>query len=356
MRLTLGVWIFGLVAFSLSVAVATAGKIELRTTIWLGAITATGLIFSAGLYELVRRGAGRGRGGWIVLGVAVGVLALAQAALDGVMMESIRRLFEQPSRAWFIASNFAYNSVTYLWIFGFYAAALELISASEQAAASARRSAEYAVQVAEARELAREAQVQVLRLQLNPHFLFNTLNGISALIVSNKPAQAEAMVIRLSRFLRVTLTSADSDLVPLSAELAAAEAYLDIEAARFSETPNVRIDCPADLGDAVVPSLILQPLIENALTHALAPTGGKGTLSVVVRVDADVLMLRVSDDGPRPDLVTPQSELCGRLESVRRRLTVVYGEAGNLDVTYAQGLFDARVRIPLQRHEARSTT
>jgi len=354
-RLTLGVWIFGLAAFSLSVAVATAGRIEPRTAIWLGAITATGLMFSVGLYELVRRGLVRDRRGWIVLGLAVGVLAVAQAALDGAILEFVHRLFDLPPGPWFVASNFAYNSVTYLWIFGFYAAALELISKSEQAAASMKQSAEYAVQAAKARELAREAQVQVLRLQLNPHFLFNTLNGISALIVSNKPAQAEAMIMRLSRFLRVTLMSAQDDLVPLAAELAAAEAYLDIETARFSAAPDVHIDCPPALSDALVPSLILQPLIENALNPALDPTGGAGRLRVAVRAESEALILTVSDDASRSEPATSEPEFCSGLDIVRRRLAVVYGEAGVLDIRHADGVFDARVRIPLRRHEPRST-
>src|SRR5690606_28404478 len=145
---------------------------------------------------------------------------------DGLLYEAIRRLSGEPPGTWIDRANFAVNCLIYLWLYGFYVAALELIASTARAARHARREAAFALQVAEVREQARETQLQMLRFQLNPHFLFNTLNSISALVVAGRTAQAEEMVSRLCRFMRASLKPGEDALVPLGTELATMEAYI----------------------------------------------------------------------------------------------------------------------------------
>jgi uncharacterized membrane protein len=141
-----------------------------------------------------------------------------------------------------------------------------------------------------------EAQNQALRMQLQPHFLFNTLNSVSALIHAN-PEGADRMIGRLGDFLRMTLEASPDQLVPLRKELAFIEAYLAIERVRFQDRLQVRVEVPLDLMSARVPSFILQPLVENALKHGLSDRSQSGTLTVRAGRDSEFLLLEVQDDG-----------------------------------------------------------
>ncbi len=167
----------------------------------------------------------------------------------------------------------------------------------------------------EAAALAHQAQLKMLRYQLNPHFLFNTLNALSALVLTRETDRAEQMILGLSKFLRHTLDSDPLARVPLSRELWALSLYLDIEKERFAERLTVVWDIDDNARSCLVPSLLLQPLIENALKHAIArcENGGVLTISASRRTagksrrslqqdsqsrQKDLLVLSVSDDGP----------------------------------------------------------
>ncbi len=141
-----------------------------------------------------------------------------------------------------------------------------------------------------------EAQLQALHRQVHPHFLFNTLHAISAL-VHRDPDRADAMIERLSDMLRVTLSTVGVQEVTVRQELDFLRAYLDIEQVNFGSRLRVTLDVDAEVLDALVPNLVLQPLAENALRHGLAPLPGGGSLEVTARRDGDVLVLCVSDDG-----------------------------------------------------------
>lgn len=141
-----------------------------------------------------------------------------------------------------------------------------------------------------------EAQLHSLRLQLQPHFLFNTLNTITALITP-EPRAAERMVAGLSELLRASLRLADEQEVPLARELDHLRLYVDIQQTRFGDRLAVAMDVDPDVRSALVPSLLLQPLVENAIRHGITPRASGGRISVRASRDADELQLEVRDDG-----------------------------------------------------------
>lgn len=177
--------------------------------------------------------------------------------------------------------------------------------------------------VLKAHAMAHEAQLKMLRYQLNPHFLFNTLNAISTLILDERNATANRMVGALSGFLRHTLDSDPVQLVPLGEEILALERYLGIEQLRFGERIRIRIDAGAEARRGRVPSLILQPLIENSIKYAVAPRADGGTIEIAAQVRGDRLHILVRDDGPG---LPPNPSGTGvGLANTRERLRVLYG-------------------------------
>lgn len=183
------------------------------------------------------------------------------------------------------------DGATY-WLFFFYAwSALYLaISYSYEVRGQERRASNFQAQ-------AHGAQIRALRYQINPHFLFNTLNSISALILRDRKDEAEEMVVRLATFFRSSLSTDPLDDVRLADEIALQRLYLEIEKVRFPDRLEVIVDVPPDLESAQVPSLILQPLVENAIKYGVARSASKVTLRISARAEAKRLLLRVEDDG-----------------------------------------------------------
>ena len=144
-----------------------------------------------------------------------------------------------------------------------------------------------------------EAELRALRAQINPHFLFNCLNTIADLTVRN-PARAETMTLRLAEVFRHVLEHSNRPLTSIRDEIEFLRTYLYIEEARFGDRLQVKFDVAPELEGALIPSLILQPLVENALKHGLGPKPGPGHLSIAVRADSDRLQMTVEDDGMGP--------------------------------------------------------
>jgi len=186
--------------------------------------------------------------------------------------------------------------------------------------------------------LAHEARLQALRYQINPHFLFNTLNAISTLVVEHKNRDAERMIARLSDFLRLTLECDGAPEVPLAEEMAFVRQYLDIQQIRFGDRLAVTNDIDAETLSARVPPLILQPLVENAIRHAIMPRESGGRLGLEARRVGDHLHLRVADDGPGPpdDDTLAESNGVG-LANVRHRLDALYGDDHAFSLGRADG-------------------
>jgi hypothetical protein len=199
--------------------------------------------------------------------------------------------------------------------------------------------------------MAHEAQLKMLRYQLNPHFLFNTLNAISTLILERSTEDANRMVTRLSSFLRHSLDNDPMKMVTLDQELAALKLYLDIEKVRFEERLALDLDIEDEAYHALIPSLLLQPLVENAIKYAIAQSEDGGTLRVAARVFAGDLLLELSDDGPGVELVDgwiPGASGVG-LRNTKERLAELYGKhhSFRLSETDPHGL-TVRIRIPFE--------
>ena len=193
-----------------------------------------------------------------------------------------------------------------------------------------------------------QAQLQALRMQLQPHFLFNTLNAISALALAD-PLQARLMIARLSDFLRLTLEERHAPQVPLSRELEFLACYLGIQQVRFQDRLSTQLDVDDDTLAAAVPNLILQPLVENALRHGLQDRPGAGTLRISTRRDGDQLQLRVDDDGlGLPPAGTAEGIGLG---NTRSRLRMLFGDAARLELSpIPGGGTRAEVRLPFAEH------
>jgi two-component system, LytTR family, sensor kinase len=180
--------------------------------------------------------------------------------------------------------------------------------------------------------LAQEAQLKMLRYQLNPHFLFNTLNAISTLILDNENRTANQTVMRLSEFLRYTLDQDPMKKVTLRQEIEAMNLYLTTEKLRFGERLHLEYAVEDTALDALVPSLLLQPLIENAVKYAVSPSERGGTVRVEGRARGSMLELAVSDDGPGlqayhlPGGPAPGAGRGVGLRNTRERLSVLYAD------------------------------
>lgn len=182
-------------------------------------------------------------------------------------------------------------------------------------------------QTLKATAAAHQAQLKMLRYQLNPHFLFNTLNAISTLILDNANDTANKAVTRLSDFLRYTLDNDPMSRVTLGSELSALDLYLEIEKVRFGDRLVIEKSIEAAAQEALVPSLILQPLIENAIKYAISPSEEGGTLKISARVQRGTLIMQLSDTGPGLGNGATTSTSSGvGLKNTRERLQQLYGE------------------------------
>lgn len=199
-----------------------------------------------------------------------------------------------------------------------------------------------------AESLAHQAQLRALRYQLNPHFLFNSLNAVSTLVAQNENAAANRMIARLSEFLRLTLEGSNAQEVPLAAELDFVKRYLEIEQVRLGDRLEVKLDVSPDSLAVPVPNLILQPLVENAIRHSIAPRESGGRLEIEARCADGMLRLEVRDDGANlaPDLSALRQGV--GLSNTRARLNQLYGPSHRFDmrVTAAGGL-EVVIGLPL---------
>ncbi len=182
--------------------------------------------------------------------------------------------------------------VTWYFFFAAWASFYIAISSAARLRSAERRAAG-------AERDAQEAQLRALRYQVNPHFLFNTLNSLSSLVMARREDEAEAMIVNLSAFFRSSLALDPSEDITLSQEIEFQQLYLDIEKLRFPRRLDVRIEVPADLRGARVPPLLLQPLVENAIKHGVARTAEPVRLTVAAREqDAQLILVVQNDRGP----------------------------------------------------------
>ncbi|HEX6534113.1 MAG TPA: histidine kinase [Gemmatimonadaceae bacterium] len=190
------------------------------------------------------------------------------------------------------------------------------------------------------------AQLQSLKLQLHPHFLFNTLNTITALLATD-PHAAERVVTGLSELLRVSLRTAGEQEVPLDRELVVLRHYTDIQQVRFPDRLRIELSIAPETRRAMVPSLLLQPLVENAIRHGIAPRAASGCVEISARREGDRLLLRVRDDGVGAPGAGVREGV--GLRNTRERLRHLYGDAHELRAGNGElGGFDVRIVIPFR--------
>ena len=259
--------------------------------------------------------------------------------------QPVLELFQLHAYAWLFASMFVYYCIVM---------AGRMLEAGERLAAQRAASADLARQLA-------QAQLDALRHQIEPHFLFNALNAIAGLVREHRDELAVETIARVSEFLRHTLHGAVTQEVPLDEELRFAEMYLDIQKLRFGDRLSIRVDVAPALRHALVPRLILQPLVENAIKHGIACRAQAGAVQLRAERTAAGLVISLYNDGPaiapgilreaaandagRPGsdaghaLVDDGGRRSGSigLTNVRNRLRGLYGEQASLDVANVEG-------------------
>lgn len=214
------------------------------------------------------------------------------------------------------------------------------------------RKRDEALVLAKAQSEARDAQLKLLRYQLNPHFLFNTLNSVVALIGADRSRDGRDMLLRLSTFLRFTLEDEGEPMVSLERECKALRLYLEIEQVRFADRLQVELDFEPRAMSLAVPSLLLQPLVENAIKHAIARSESGGTIRVSARIDGAHLQLRVEDSGPGDASANSVSDTDSGtgigVSNTRARLANLFGDSFDLcmDPSSLGGLC-IRISIPV---------
>ncbi len=278
--------------------------------------------------------------------VATGYAAANYAAFrafhaDEVDTPGLTATTAMPKREKSVSSQIADNSIHWYFLVLSWAALYLALSYAAQVRASEREAARL-------KAAAQSAELKALRYQVNPHFLFNTLNSISSLVISGRAAQAEAMILNLSRFFRTSLADDPTEDARLAEEIALQRLYLDIEAVRFSDRLRVQIEVEPGLEDACVPGMILQPLVENAIKHGVSPSKRPVTVRLTAaRAEDSRIRLVVEDDG---ESGSSASGTGVGLRNVADRVRVRFGDAAEVRAERpAEGGFRASVSMPLVR-------
>jgi hypothetical protein len=205
------------------------------------------------------------------------------------------------------------------------------------------------LQLAQSEALAHDAQLRALRYQLQPHFLFNTLNTVSTLVLDDRKQDARKMISRLAELLRNTIEAPDTHLVILREELFLIGQYLAIEQERFGDRLRVKFEHAQEAPEVNVPRLLLQPLVENAIRHGIAPRPEGGEILISSSVDHDMLTVRVVNDCPDPaNLDATRNGGTGvGLANTKSRLETLYGKNQHLEIARQPGKFEVTISVPI---------
>ena len=277
----------------------------------------------------------------LVAGVIFSVTTLGIYSLVSLKLSRIPVSFFE---TWgnFLVTEFHFFLLVYFALIGLY----QVYNYYSRFRAQESRAMQLEVAAAQLETQLANAQLDALKMQIHPHFLFNTLNSISALIQED-PAQAEKLVERLAALLRFSLDSNQQRTVPLEKEMKITRDYLEIERVRFGERLRYSIDLPAALEAIEAPPLAVQTLVENSVKHAIAPRREGGEVRITARLDNDNLCLEVADDGPgfaRDALVAGHG-----LDTLHARLLALYHDRAALDITSRDGRTVVRILLPAAR-------
>ena len=277
---------------------------------------------------------------WGVTGLSVTIATLIYAYIDVWVLQTIREGADATPFAQLMVGAIFINGVLLVAWSALYYAINYFVRAEEQADQLLRLEA-----------AATSAQLTMLRYQLNPHFLFNTLNSISTLVLLKQTEQANAMLSRLSSFLRFTLINEAAAKVTLAQEIETLKLYLDIEKMRFEDRLRTVFEIEDAVTNALVPSLFLQPLVENAIKYAVTPQEEGADISIDARRVGDRVRIIVSDTGPglQSGIPDPKFSTGVGMANTRERLVQAYGDDQRFDsYTRSGGGFEVVIEIPYQ--------
>jgi two-component system, LytTR family, sensor kinase len=216
-----------------------------------------------------------------------------------------------------------------------------------------QQSAHERTRLVRAESEAREARLSALRYQLNPHFLFNSLNAVSTLVLEGNVLAATRMLAQIGELLRTTLDNDASPEIPLSQELAFVEQYLAIEQTRLGGRLRVFKAISPDTLDAVVPSMLLQPLVENAVRHGVAPLIQGGTLAIEITIQNDCLVMTIRNSGPQVNPTSTQAVKPSKgigLTNTAERLRTLYGDKQSFSLrSPGTGGYEVTIELPFRR-------
>lgn len=335
--LTLIFWVSGYVLLTLATALsgnehlpAIAGMRVLTTIVGLGFCYLIHLLLKHRRLNTTKRRL-------IALACVAPFLAEAYAWSAFFMMSTVDPNISLSNFTWTAAVN---TIAFWTWFFLAWAGLYLALMYSFDVQDEQRRSTEL-------RERAHVAQLRALHSQINPHFLFNSLNSVSALILDRDSEKAEEMVTKLARFLRLGLSADPTRKIPLELEVELQRTYLEIEQLRYSDLA-VEVDLSDDLRSALVPSLILQPIVENAVKHGVAEAPPPATIRIRASRSDETLALEVADSGRGTNHKTTGAGI--GLANVEQRLALLYGEGrSSLDAGRdPDGHFRVRVTLPLE--------
>jgi len=197
-----------------------------------------------------------------------------------------------------------------------------------------------------------QAQLKALQMQMEPHFLFNTLNAITSLVAQNRNQEAMKTLADLNTILRMTLRRKAPEKIPFAEELRVVESYLAIQQVRFAGRLQVRIDTAPEALDGLVPCFLLQPIVENAVQHGIAPRASGGLVETRIKRVGDMLWMQVRDNGCGPDGSATKGHGIG-MQNVRERLAYFYPDKYAFDaVVPAGGGYEVTIQIPYERATA----
>jgi signal transduction histidine kinase len=278
---------------------------------------------------------------WRYFGFALTFAALAIAGCFAAALVLLRFGWLTPGEFWDEFSSSVRIGVVFTVLIGAAVTAFEVLFFRLRAANEELQ--RRLLEEERARKLATEARLSSLESRIHPHFLFNTLNSISAL-VREDPAKAERTVERLAALLRYSLDTGGRQLTPLRQELCIVRDYLEIEKTRFGDRLRYRIAVPPETEDLEVPPMSLQLLVENSIKHAVSINRRGGEVLVAARLENGQLVLEVSDDGPGFDLRAIREG--HGLENLQERLAALFEGAGALELRRRQGRMVVEIRVP----------
>jgi len=281
------------------------------------------------------------------------VIHLAACALIGLVVSAWNAWLEAMLNPW--AKPSGPDPFGPVWFYKFYNGLLSslflyaMIIAVSYVLDSRERLARQQTETARLNEQLSKAQLDALRRQIEPHFLFNTLHAIAGLVREKRNDAAVSMIAGLSDFLRRALEDSDKQQVPLGAEMEFLQKYLDIQKVRFAERLQLSVDVPKELFAAQVPSLILQPMVENAIKHGIAKRAQGGLIRIAAVRTNGVLTLSVYNDGPRLPADWDEIRSGIGISNARTRLQSLYGDACKLSLRNQDpGGVEASVSVPFQ--------